>query len=124
MRRAKGEQGVRIPQNITHVGDSLIGIGRVRADLHFGGGWPAETSIRVAPLKRCNPAMRLLVAEDDAAAIEIVRRHFDGHLVTRENADAVLAHLAGNGGQQLMSVVESDAEHRAREDVGYDPFKF
>src|ERR1700747_3594627 len=53
----------------------------------------------------------LLVAIDDAAARQIVRRKLDGHFVSRKNADEILAHLAGDMRQNLVLVFQFDAEH-------------
>src|SRR5207237_8234073 len=53
----------------------------------------------------------LLVAIDDAPARQIVRRKLDGDLVSRQNANKILAHLAGNVRQNLVLVLQLDAEH-------------
>src|SRR5262245_32861397 len=66
-------------------------------------------------------------AVDDAAARQVVRRHFDGHAVTRDDADEVLAHLAGDVGEDLVTALDLDAElgvgegldDRAFEDDGF-----
>src|SRR4029453_2769774 len=51
-----------------------------------------------------------LVTEADAPALQVVRRHFDHHLVADAGTDAELAHLAGRVGQHLMIIVELHAE--------------
>src|SRR5258708_5295206 len=53
----------------------------------------------------------LLVAVDDAAARQIVRRKLHGYFVSRENTNKILAHLAGNVRQHLMFVFQLHAEH-------------
>ena len=45
-----------------------------------------------------------LAAPGDAALCQVVRRHFDGNLVARQNADKIHAQLAGDMGQNLMAV--------------------
>src|SRR5437867_741731 len=65
----------------------------------------------------------LLVAVDDAAARQIVRRKLDRHLVSRENANKILAHLAGDVRQDLVLVLQLDAEHgvgQRLDDRGHD----
>ena len=53
----------------------------------------------------------LLVTVDDAAARQIVRRELDGDAITGEDADEILAHLAGDMGEHLMLVIELDPKH-------------
>src|SRR5690606_3717053 len=69
-------------------------------------------------------AQASLEAVGDTALGEVVRRHFDEHLVAGENADAVLAHAAGGMGDDLMIVLELDAKHRVRQQLGYHARKF
>src|SRR3954464_4504873 len=63
-------------------------------------------------------AERLLVAVGDAAAVEVVRREFDLHPVTGQDADVMAAHLARDVPEHLMLVVELDAEHGVRKGLG------
>src|SRR6201999_2454440 len=53
----------------------------------------------------------LLEAECDAALGEVVGRHFHIHAVSGEDANPVLAHLAGGMRQILVLVVELNPEH-------------
>src|SRR3984893_7817084 len=53
----------------------------------------------------------LLVAVDDAAACQIVRRKLYGYFVSRENTNKIFAHLAGNVRQHLMLVLQFHAKH-------------
>src|SRR5229473_3062658 len=53
----------------------------------------------------------LLVAVDDAAARQIVRRKLHGYFVSRENTNKIFAHLAGNVRQHLMLVFQLHAKH-------------
>ena len=46
------------------------------------------------------------MAERDAALGQIIGRQFQRDFITRENADVVLAHLAGGLGSQSMTVVQ------------------
>src|SRR3954467_4945324 len=63
---------------------------------------------------------RLLMPKRDATAREIVRRHLDGDAIAGENPDAESPHLPRGRGEQFVSVLEIDAEHRARQHVGDD----
>ena len=57
----------------------------------------------------------LLVSEYYAPAAKVVRAHLDTHLVTREDSDVVHPHFAGNGGEDLMPVLEFHLEHSVAE---------
>src|SRR6476469_1984035 len=57
----------------------------------------------------------LLVAVDDATPREVVRRELHHHAVLVEDPDVVLAHLAADVGQDLVTVAQLDPEHRVRE---------
>lgn len=52
------------------------------------------------------------MAERDAALGQIIGRHFQRHLIARQNADVVLAHLAPCVGNELVTVVQRDAKTR------------
>jgi len=58
------------------------------------------------------------VAEGDAGLAEVVGGHLDVDLVADTDADEVLAHLAGDMGQDLMAVGQGYAKHRPRQDLG------
>src|SRR3982074_2519906 len=60
-----------------------------------------------------------LVAKINAAAGEIVRRHFHDHPVADAGADAELAHLPRHIGEDLVLIVERDAVIAVREDLGH-----
>src|SRR5690606_38322273 len=78
---------------------------RVRDD---GGGclieWLLGESQRLSPSQRKRPAdagrfllvLGLTGAVGNAALAQVIRRQLYAHLVTSENADVVLAHLAGD----------------------------
>ena len=66
----------------------------------------------------------LLEAERDSALGEVVGRHFHVHAVAGEDADAVLAHLAGGVGEHFVVIVQLDPEHRIGEQLGHRPRKF
>src|SRR5712691_668699 len=55
------------------------------------------------------------VSVRDAAAGEIVGRHFHLHLVARQDADVVLPHLSGDRGEHGVPALDLHPEHRARE---------
>src|SRR6476659_6935028 len=59
----------------------------------------------------------LLVAVDDATPGEVVRRELHHHAVLGEDPDVVLAHLAADVGQDLVTVAQLDPEHRVRESL-------
>src|SRR6266576_4288342 len=52
----------------------------------------------------------LLVAVDDPAAVEVVRRKLDLHPVAGEDTDAIAPHLPGRVSERLVAAVESDPE--------------
>src|SRR5208282_4762436 len=58
-----------------------------------------------------DPPLQLLVAVDDPATSQIVRRKLDRYFVSRQNPDEIFAHLAGNVRQHLMLVFELHAKH-------------
>src|SRR5712691_11694115 len=53
------------------------------------------------------------VAVGDAAAVQVVRGELDLDFVAREDADVVLAHLAGDRRENAVAALELDPEHRA-----------
>jgi hypothetical protein len=55
--------------------------------------------------------LRLLVAVDDAAAVEIVRAKLNRDAVAGENADEVFAHASGDVSKCLVLVFKLDLEH-------------
>src|SRR5699024_7902654 len=57
----------------------------------------------------------LLVAVADPSAGEVVVRQLHDHAVLRQDADVVLPHLAADVGEDLMPVLELDAEHCVRQ---------
>ena len=54
----------------------------------------------------------------DAAFREVIGGHFDLYLVAGQDFDVVHAHLAGDMGDDLVSVFQFDAEHGVAE--GFD----
>jgi hypothetical protein len=64
----------------------------------------------------------LLVAVDDPAACQIVGAQLYDHAVLGEDADVVLAHLAGDMGKNLVTVRQLDAEHRVGESFDHGSF--
>ena len=61
------------------------------------------------------------MAKSDAGLAEVVRGHLDIDLVADADADEVLAHFAGDVGEDLMAIGQSDPEHRTRQDLGNRP---
>src|ERR671921_3488 len=58
---------------------------------------------------------RSLVAVDDPASGEVVRRELHHHAVLGEDPDVVLTHLAADVGEHLVPVAQLHAEHRIRQ---------
>src|SRR5579864_3682637 len=58
------------------------------------------------------------MAVGDAAAGQVVRGELDLDLVTGEDADVVLSHLAGDRRQNVVTPVEFHPKHGARESFG------
>jgi hypothetical protein len=58
-------------------------------------------------------------AKRDARFAQIIRGHLDFDAVAHVDANPVLAHLAGDMRQDLVSVRQSYFEHGAREDLRY-----
>lgn len=69
-------------------------------------------------------ASRLFVPEGNAALRQIIRRHFDGDFVTRQNPNPVLAHAARRMRQDLMFVFKFNAEHGVGQQFRYNAGKF
>ena len=67
------------------------------------GEWSAPTGAGQVP--------PLLVAVDDPAAVQIVRRELDLDPIAREDLDPVAPHLPGRVAERLVTVVERDPEH-------------
>src|SRR5680860_1650416 len=57
----------------------------------------------------------LLVPVGDPSPIQVVRGQLDLHAIARQDADVVPAHLARDVPEDLVVVVELDAEHRVGE---------
>src|SRR5690606_9515270 len=70
------------------------------------------------------PRFFLFHAEGDATFAQVVRRHFNLDAVTGENTDVVLAHLAGDMGNDDVAVVQFYAEHGVRQGVDDGAFQF
>src|SRR6516165_1226138 len=58
----------------------------------------------------------------DPTASEVVGRELHLDLVAGEDADVVLAHLPGDRREDVVTTVELDAEHRARQGLGHLAF--
>ena len=84
----------------------------------------AGGAIRRGELLRPGAAAAGHEAVGDPALGEIVGGQFDEHLVADENADAVLAHLAGGMAEDLVIVLETHAKHRIGEQLDHLPTHF
>ena len=64
------------------------------------------------------------MAERDARLAEVVRGHLDIHAINNTDADEMLAHLAGDVGEDFMAVGEGHAKHGAGQHLGYRARQF
>ena len=60
----------------------------------------------------------------DAGFVEVVGGHFHLHTVANGEADEAFAHLAADGGEDEVLVVEFDAEHGSGQDDFHATFDF
>ena len=67
---------------------------------------------------------RLFQPPRDAALVEVVGRHLHLHPVADGQAHPPLPHLAADGGQHHMFVLQLDTEHCARQHRGDAAFDF
>src|SRR6516164_104931 len=74
--------------------------------------------------RRPHRASHVLVAEIDAASIEIIGGYFNDHPVADAGANPKFAHLAGHIGEQLVVVVEPHAIVSVREYLGHGAVEF
>src|SRR5690242_6588079 len=65
----------------------------------------------------------VLVAEIDAALIQIVRRHFHGDAIPGQDTDAVLLHAPRGVGDDFMPVVELHAAARVGQHLSNNTFE-
>src|SRR5690348_9479263 len=65
----------------------------------------------------------ILVAENQPAFLKVVGRHLDRNPVARQRLDAVLLHLAGGIGHDLVAGVELHAVARVGKDFGDQSFE-
>src|SRR3954454_24711283 len=71
---------------------------------------------------RCAAGALVLVPENQAALLQVVGRHLNGHSVARQRLDPVLFHLAGGVGDDLVTGIELHAVARIGEDFGDQSF--
>jgi len=67
---------------------------------------------------------RLLIAVDDASAVQIVGAKLDGDAITGEDADEVLPHAARDVRENLMLILKLDLEQRIRQRFNDDCHDF
>src|SRR5215472_15840364 len=65
----------------------------------------------------------VLVTEDQATFLEVIGRPLDCHPIARQLLDAVLLHLAGSVGHDLVAGIELHAVARVGEDFGDQSFE-
>jgi hypothetical protein len=97
---------------------------QVKREKTSGRGNPVATKCPMGTgIRQPSPA-ESTVAESDARFAEIVGRHFHVHPVAHADANEILAHLAGDMGQNFMTVGQSHAEHRAGQYLRHGPCQF
>jgi hypothetical protein len=64
------------------------------------------------------------VTEHDTRLVQVVRGHFNRHLVALQDADVVLLHPARRIGDELVAIFEVDAETQFRQNFGYEALHF
>src|ERR671918_329518 len=67
-------------------------------------------------------AFSLLQTEGDPAAAQVVGGELDPDAVARKDADVVLAHLPGDLGEDVLSGLQANPEHGARERLDHLAF--
>lgn len=72
---------------------------------------------------RPKPGGLLFEAVGNATLGQIVWGHLDKDLVTRQNADAVLAHTASRVSNDFMIVLKLDPEHRVGQQLRHETGK-
>ena len=77
----------------------------------------AGRALRGARLKE--PGSEALLAKGNATLGQVIGRQLNLYLVTGEDADVVLAHLAGDMGRDNVTIVELDAEHGVGQGVDH-----
>src|SRR5580698_1194273 len=73
---------------------------------------PRAEHLSYAEAERDSADIRLLVAVDDAAAVEVVRAELNRNAVAGEDTNEVLAHASGDVCEGLMLVFKLDLEQR------------
>src|ERR1700736_2178345 len=89
-----------------------------------GGRLPApELAARRCTTRASAARPLVLVTEDEPALFQIIWRHLDRHPIARQRLDPVLLHLAGGGGDDLVSGIELHAVAGIGEDFGHQSFE-
>lgn len=82
------------------------------------------TTRRRAPGSTATTRTFVLMTEDQASLLQVVRRHLDRHPVAGQRLDPVLFHLAGGIGHDFVSGIELHAIARVGEDFGDQSFNW
>jgi NAD(P)-dependent dehydrogenase (short-subunit alcohol dehydrogenase family) len=85
------------------------------------GGGSARTKPRPCAVES---RALVLVAEIDAALGQIVRRHFQRHLIAGQDADSVLPDLSGSVGGNAGAIVQRDPKGRVRQHLVHNAIDF
>jgi len=106
--------GLAIGKHTMSGGESLFNFARMEGRIVTWtpkGEWSGETIRQLPDCGHFTPSTRLFVPVGDAASREIIGRHLDAHTVSNQNANSILAHLAGNCCQNdMFRVVQLDLE--------------
>jgi hypothetical protein len=66
----------------------------------------------------------LFKAPGDPALIQIVWRHLHFNAVANREANPAFSHLAADGGEHFVLILQRDAKHRSGQHLGYHTFDF
>src|SRR6202453_2203092 len=83
----------------------------------------AELTARRRTTRRSATGTFVLVAENEAAFLQVIGRHLDRHPVARQRLDPVLLHLAGGVGDDFVPGIELHAITCIGEDLGHQSFE-
>src|SRR5688572_23112465 len=98
-------------------------LGREVMDAALPPAWSTAAAGRPPAAARTRSGFGL-VAKHHPAFFKIVRGHLDRHAIARNRLDPVALHAPGRIGDDLVPIVELDAEPAVRQDVSHGSFEF
>lgn len=66
----------------------------------------------------------LFVAYNDTSSCQVIWTHLNSHLIPRKNPNIVHSHLSWNGGNNLVTILQSHPEHRVAQGFYNDSVLF